>query len=355
MRQLVIDNTGTRTRFSRIAQHPHRPAAPPAPADLADALERLAARLAAAAAEPDSSTATLEDCAGDARRVAASLRSMVLLFDRSRADALARREDELKSIALLVGQAVRDLARSNQRLADEVGSQTEQLDEIAVLDPDDLISDRLRNLVNSLHQTTSEVGRDLDHVANGVESSNQRIAALEHELEEARRKALYDGLTKVHSRAALDERLAEQMAADAHEPWCFLLADLDRFKAVNDAHGHLVGDALLFKVAQALQACADDYEGAAFVGRYGGEEFGVILPGATLDRARAVAERMRREVQDARYQLRARTDAVVNPTISIGVAQRRTDDTATTLVDRADGALYQAKHLGRNRVAVASP
>ena len=322
------------------------------PVALAESIEQVAGTFAHAFGDPEAADAGLEQGVGELRRVASALRTMALRFDERRAEALAHREEELRSIAIIVSQTVQDLARSNRQLADHVGSQTRQLEEIADLDPDDdLITDRLRCVVSTLHDATGEIGRDLDHMATGVESSNQRIASLEQELEAARKKSLYDALTKVHSRAALDDRLAAQIADEA-APWCFLLADIDHFKNVNDTLGHLVGDALLYKIAQVLQDCVRDYPGDALVGRYGGEEFAVVLPGATLDQASRVAERMRRQVQDARYQLRARADAIVNPTISIGVSRRRPDDTIDALIDRADTALYQAKDGGRNRVAV---
>ncbi|MFW6161423.1 MAG: GGDEF domain-containing protein [Planctomycetota bacterium] len=324
-----------------------------APTALAEMAEAVVTRLQDLAATPGDEGDGLAECTAEARRIASGLRALSLITDPHQADGLAQRGEELRSIVALVGQTAQALARSNQRLADEVSTQGEQLDELTHLDRGESVpTDRVRRVVEALHQTTSEVEHDLDHVATGVQDSNDHVAALEAQLEEARRKARYDALTQVHSRAALDERLARQMDED-RDTWCLLIADLDRFKDVNDTLGHLVGDALLYKIAQTLQTCAEACPGDAFVGRYGGEEFAVLLPGVGLAQAREIAETMRRRVQNSRYQLRARADAVVNPTVSIGVAQRRPGDTVAVLIDRADAALYEAKRQGRNRVAVA--
>ncbi|MBL7222792.1 MAG: diguanylate cyclase [Candidatus Brocadiae bacterium] len=324
------------------------------PTEMAETVEHCVGTFTDVLEDPTAEAAREAGSEGidDLRGVASGLRGLGLRHDRTRADGLARREEEIKSIALLVRQTVRDLGRSNGRLAEEVGAQAQQLDDLAELDlADDLVTDRLRDVVTSLHKATVDIDRDLTHVASGVEASNARIASLERELEETRQKALTDALTKVHSRAALDERLAQQIGGVAN--WALLMADIDHFKQVNDSLGHLVGDALLFKIARVLDECAQAYPGDAFVGRYGGEEFAVILVGSSLPRAVQTANTMRCSVAEARYQIRARANAVLNPTISIGVALRRPGDTVAAIIDRADTALYQAKHNGRNRVEAA--
>jgi diguanylate cyclase len=273
-------------------------------------------------------------------------------FDRDRADALAQREEELRAVLRLMGHSVGDLAGSNRRFAERLVAQSAELEQIADLDPGEEATHRLGDVTATLRDATGDMAQSLEAMAREIERSHQRMAALERQLAEARRKALLDTLTQAHSRAALEEQLVELLGREA-EPWSFLLAEIDRFDAVSAELGCTVGDALLWRVARVIEHSVSDCPGEPFVARYGGEEFAVILPGATLDQAGRIAERVRRDVRDARYQLRARNHAVVNPTLSIGVAQRRPDDTVATLSRRANAALQAAKRDGGARVGVA--
>jgi diguanylate cyclase (GGDEF)-like protein len=134
-------------------------------------------------------------------------------------------------------------------------------------------------------------------------------------------------------------------------PISLIVADLDYFKKINDNYGHPAGDAVLVNVASKLRNCIRPQEA---LGRYGGEEFLVVLPGASHTTALSVAERMRREVAAAPVVVNGVT---FNLTISAGVASTDTFPSATTeeLISRADVALYAAKDAGRNRVMQASP
>ena len=120
------------------------------------------------------------------------------------------------------------------------------------------------------------------------------------------------------------------------------MADLDHFKAVNDAFGHTVGDQVLSAAAEALQATARMTD---VVARYGGEEFLLVLPNTGLEEARALAERLRETLE--RMPVSFRPEPV---TASFGVAEVMAGEAAAALVDRADDALYSAKRAGRNRV-----
>jgi diguanylate cyclase (GGDEF)-like protein/PAS domain S-box-containing protein len=150
--------------------------------------------------------------------------------------------------------------------------------------------------------------------------------------------ARLDDLTGLPNRRALNERLAEQTAAAANSsPTALLILDLDRFKEINDALGHLVGDELLREVADRIRDCIDR---AGVVARLGGDEFAVVLPGATAEvaaeQACRLAEAVSRPVNIAGLRLRARA--------SIGIAVHPEDAaTADELVRRADVAMYQAK------------
>lgn len=158
--------------------------------------------------------------------------------------------------------------------------------------------------------------------------------------------ALSDKLTGLANRQALDMMLQRDMAENRRTGMglSILLLDLDRFKQVNDKHGHLAGDAVLKSVAEAIRGQLRDSD---MVGRWGGEEFMVILKRTDLNAALLVAEKIREHV--AATQI-AYGDDKLALSCSIGVAVLREKDTADSLLNRADRGLYAAKQGGRNLV-----
>jgi diguanylate cyclase (GGDEF)-like protein len=134
----------------------------------------------------------------------------------------------------------------------------------------------------------------------------------------------------------------------SNEPFAVLMIDIDRFKSINDRYGHAVGDAALKDVATLLRI---DLREVDRVGRFGGEEFVVMLPGSKLEQAQGVAERLRDAV--GRNEL-ASVVPPIRLSISIGVAEWIAEDLAASgLLMRADAALYLAKRTGRDRVVLA--
>lgn len=174
-----------------------------------------------------------------------------------------------------------------------------------------------------------------------------------HSAREALRiQATHDPLTGILNRAETFRILQRELArAVRHRaPLSVLLVDLDRFKAVNDNHGHLVGDAALREATLRMTAAVRVYDA---IGRYGGEEFLVVLPGCDRRSALAVAERHRRAIE--REPLRV-PDGRLPLTVSIGAAtaEDAAQASASALFRAADAAMYRAKKLGRNRVVHAS-
>ena len=125
-------------------------------------------------------------------------------------------------------------------------------------------------------------------------------------------------------------------------PLSVVLLDVDNFKSVNDIHGHLVGDMVL-KDLSAITSAA--LRAGDCIGRWGGEEFLALLPGAALPKAAQIAERLRVNICDHDFV------NTLHCTVSMGVAEMQRDDTQDSLILRADQALYQAKRSGKNRVA----
>lgn len=185
-----------------------------------------------------------------------------------------------------------------------------------------------------------------------IKALQSDLAAREKDLSELNDKlrqiSLTDGLTEIDNRRSLEERLQEmwQHSVRLHEPIALVMCDIDKFKSVNDHYGHQAGDSVLKEFAQLLKAEAREIDR---VGRYGGEEFLLILPGTVLDAAVTFAERLREKVAHHTFTYAGGT---LCRTMSCGVAAsphpRVKDQEA--LLKASDDALYVAKETGRNRV-----
>lgn len=165
--------------------------------------------------------------------------------------------------------------------------------------------------------------------------------------EEIYRMTIIDGLTQAYNKRYLNEALdREIIRARRHaRNLSLLMFDIDRFKLINDEHGHLAGDVVLKELAQLVQGRIRRDE---LLARYGGEEFVVMLPETTLDGALVLAETLRAKVQENVFVFQSDR---INVTISIGCAMMvEADRSATELLKRADECLYEAKRSGRNRV-----
>ncbi len=161
-------------------------------------------------------------------------------------------------------------------------------------------------------------------------------------------QATHDFVTGLWNRASIYEALEKEFARSQRQgvPFGIALADIDYFKRVNDGYGHQAGDVVLRDVAERLQTSVRPYD---LVGRYGGEEFLIVLPGCRLPEAFAVAERARDQMLRAPFGI---GDESLMITVSIGVTTSEDDETVDldSLIQRADSALYEAKRAGRNCV-----
>jgi diguanylate cyclase (GGDEF)-like protein len=178
-----------------------------------------------------------------------------------------------------------------------------------------------------------------------------RIVDLQEQLlatrEALRLQATRDYLTQIWNRSAILDILERELSRSSRErtPVGVVLADLDHFKAINDTYGHMAGDTALRQAAGRMQACIRKYDS---IGRYGGEEFIIVLPGADERTVRLQAERMREAIRDTAVQLPERS---LNLSSSFGcTAGLGSEVTAEMLIRAADTALYKAKRAGRDRV-----
>lgn len=178
-----------------------------------------------------------------------------------------------------------------------------------------------------------------------------RLRQQRHALTEAERRAKTDPLTGVLNRRSLLEQL-DAVCRDARAnglPVAVLFLDVDFFKSINDSYGHATGDACLAAIVRPIQA---ELRQSDIIGRYGGEEFVVVLSGADIAAAEPIAERIRLRVSEFSVE----GHAPIHLTCSIGVASSNPPDVwGQALIAQADAAVYAAKRLGRNRVQVAIP
>ena len=181
---------------------------------------------------------------------------------------------------------------------------------------------------------------ELQAALTELEKSRDEIRLQNEELQLLARRDPLTGISNRRSFMEDAEPLFEQARRDDLSLAC-MMVDIDHFKAVNDNHGHLTGDEVIRRVADGL---VTQLGGQGVVGRYGGEEFCALLPGATPEQAEALAERVRRHVGTPGF-------ASVDVTVSIGLAFPRDGARSmTALIDQADQALYASKENGRDRV-----
>jgi diguanylate cyclase len=188
---------------------------------------------------------------------------------------------------------------------------------------------------------------------NDVVCTRYHLEEQAQEIDEARREARTDALTTVPNRKALNEKL--HLLIDAwwreQESFMLMLIDLDHFKRINDSHGHLAGDRVLSKVGSWLKEWVREGD---FVGRYGGDEFGILLPLTELDAGMELAEKIRSRAADRASRVAVRGEQV-SVSLSIGVAVSAEGDSAESILYRADHALYKSKRMGRNQVQYQKP
>lgn len=182
--------------------------------------------------------------------------------------------------------------------------------------------------------------------------STEEVAALRHNLAEARRIAETDPLTGLPNRRALDleMRIACDAARERGTPLCIGIIDIDLFKAVNDQHGHQLGDEVIRFIGGMLSRHATE---AMYVARYGGEEFVVMFEGMTAQAAAAHIDRLRADIAARDFKVAETGQHIGRLTFSAGVAEMDGRKGPAATLKSADNALYRAKRDGRNLVRIA--
>lgn len=189
----------------------------------------------------------------------------------------------------------------------------------------------------------------LQILSQRLRSNNLIVCEGQSHIHRAEESARIDPLTGLHNRRWMEEMYTREInrCNIGRLGLTALMLDIDHFKSVNDTYGHLAGDHVLIHIAKALLSSLRPTDMPV---RFGGEEFCVLLPCTNRDGAKAIAERIRKNVEDSTVYL---VDGhKINVTVSIGLAERIARDTASSLFGRADKALYYAKEKGRNCVVL---
>lgn len=213
----------------------------------------------------------------------------------------------------------------------------------------DLDPDSMKALIKRVTIETKNIQKQNIKLISQLRDAKNGIEALKQDIQEIRDESIMDQLTEIGNRRHFDRSLADTISSHAlsGEAFCLIIADIDHFKNFNDKWGHQTGDQVLRLVSLAIKnnVKVDDIPC-----RYGGEEFAIILPKVNLEQARMVAERIRKTIAQREVIKRTSNKNLGRITISAGIAIFLPNDSADSLVHRADKCLYAAKNSGRNKV-----
>jgi diguanylate cyclase len=207
---------------------------------------------------------------------------------------------------------------------------------------------RIRELVATVVRATQQVTETNEHLESRLKETRGEIETLRETLDVVRVEAITDPVTGIANRKHFQDMLHKSVeAANASKaPLSLIVIDIDHFKRFNDLYGHLTGDQVLRLVSMTMR---EQVKSKATLARFGGEEFGIIMPETPLADARAIGEEIRQSVLNRELVKRSTGESLGKITISVGVSEFRQGESGTALLDRADQCMYVAKRTGRNR------
>ncbi|HYA65212.1 MAG TPA: diguanylate cyclase [Burkholderiaceae bacterium] len=275
-----------------------------------------------------------------------SLLDQQIEMQRNLEEARSSLKDMLSMIVDRLGSVGNSTARFQQRIS---GYQEELVGQ-----PDALVIARVvGGLLADTKQVSEEIQKsqqDLAEARRKVESYELRVRSLEHELAQTARMVQNDPLTHALNRRGLDEvfRIEASRSSRYRVPLTVVMIDLDNFKAINDNFGHAAGDRALIHFVTTAQASLRSTE---LIARTGGEEFVVVFPATGVTDSVDAVRRLQRELARAQFQFE---DQSVAMTFSAGAAAWREGESLAQILRRADAAMYEAKHSGKDRIMIAS-
>lgn len=258
---------------------------------------------------------------------------------------IANAEDSIRRLIEAVSASLDDADGEVVRYEASLGECAEELTE-------DISVDRFKAMVDALSKSTQKMHEGSAALHAHLDESREEVKALKEELKRAKAEAKSDPMTGLANRKGFEDSLAsiraESYGNDTRH--ALLIADIDKFKNINDTYGHLFGDKIIKIVAKAL---ANLTKGKDIAARFGGEEFVVVLPETNIDGGMAVSESIRKNIENGRIFNPKTNKEIQRVTISIGVTEFDLSEEIDAVIERADAALYRAKEGGRNRVEVS--
>ncbi|WP_353661269.1 diguanylate cyclase [Hydrogenimonas sp. SS33] len=262
--------------------------------------------------------------------------------------AVTSRMTELDSIIEHINQAlvrVIDCGESNYDAVKRIQVDLGEVDFKA--DSFEVLHTKLLAIARSLESETKSLSEEMKTSKEEIAELRQKVRVLEEALRKERKRSGTDTLTRLPNRRAIDDFLKKQEAAYKRygDDYSVVLFDIDHFKSVNDTYGHDAGDVILASFGKMLRRYSREVD---FVGRWGGEEFLVVLPKTGLEGAVRFAEKLRQVVAKSKFMYKG---VRIPVTVSGGVADRKSNPSLEAMLKRADENLYRAKEGGRNRIA----
>lgn len=276
-------------------------------------------------------------------------RDMALaLYCRYILDNDSQRLEEVRGeIRELLMETMSSVSQASQNTAESASSLTAKSERINVKSS----VDELKTIISEVVKETQHIAHNSNSLKQMLDDTRHEIDNLREELDRTRQQATTDALTGLFNRHGFETSLQLSCTEASHRksPLSLLIIDIDHFKHINDTYGHLSGDKVLRNVGTILSA---NIKGKDTVGRFGGEEFAVILPGTTLENARQLGEILRLNIERSKLRSTANAEEIVQVTVSVGVTEYVHGELSEDLVRRADDAMYESKRAGRNRVSV---
>lgn len=255
--------------------------------------------------------------------------------------------DDFKRIIWDFADHLSEEAHVEDSAQGDINQSLEQLREAVESNSIDELRAKSREFISFYlkHQSTNNERR-----SKRMESIKKNLTTVKKQLMEANQTMRRDHLTGAHNRKSYDEQVRRylQLHEIDKDPMSLILLDIDFFKKINDAYGHDIGDFVLKECVRLLEESFSREED--FIARLGGEEFGVILPGCNIEAAVKMAEEAMARI---RKEVFVQDKLEIKFTVSMGIAEITTGETADSWYKRADEALYQSKQTGRNKYTLS--
>lgn len=268
------------------------------------------------------------------------------LADDSQSEKVKEAGDKVQNTIREVNSMVTNAKEATSKYNSSLGNVTEKLHN------KDISRDEIEAVLKNVMDNTKQMMAQNEALEEKLGQSSQAMIQMQRDLEIVRKEALTDSLTGLANRKAFDAEIRRIVHEAKQEgiACCLLMLDIDHFKSFNDNYGHQVGDQVLRLVARTL---TDGVKGRDIASRFGGEEFAILLPETNLQGSVKVGDSLRLAVANKEIINRNTGDKLGRITLSGGVAEYVAGESVEDLIERADAALYTAKHNGRNQIAAA--